>query len=281
MMNQGFYYTNVTNRITFILPDGGNIVITPSTFSSTYGIYNTISVRLSPLMLLSGGGVFNNASAAANDLYGRDGVIYPVSNSNAFVQTWVVPDSENFFKTQIVVNSLPDGIAYMNCAGTRSIALPTSPAPSWNSYWFRGVQDVQGSLDLDDLIIASLEQDCATLFSTGLSACNAILPVQPYISKCLADALLVANAFDFGQNHLQDYLHDCYSAADSMQNSGQASLVNTGDDISNEQGFGNNTCPGNCSGNDHGTCGSSGCTCVSGFTGTDCSALAGGDLRKK
>ncbi|KAJ3305457.1 hypothetical protein HDV03_001551 [Kappamyces sp. JEL0829] len=273
---KGFYLTQNGATYTFNLPDGSYINVSPSTFTAAYGIHSSISAYLSQALRNApgAGGLWNSPSATGTNLYGGDGAIYNYSSQasvNKFAETWAVPDADNYFNSQIVVNTLPAEVAYLKCTGVNSPSVHAATLfPPYSSVWFKGIQTPADDYNPSSVVKAAVTRDCTALFGTGVSACALLVPVQPYIDTCIKDGLLVDDAFDFGQTHLQDYLEKCASVANSLATSGHYTLVGTAVQVQQSQGFGTYTCPSNCSG--HGTCISTGCSCTTGWFGTDCSS---------
>jgi len=279
----GLYHSQSGNNFYIYLPDGSYITINFSGFSSTYNVYANIAMYLSKRYLSApnAGGLFNKPTATLANLYGGDGRLYTSSNQasiDAFAKSWLVPDNQNFFNRQIMVKSLPDGIAYLSCSGTNSpTKAATSDAPAYDSYWVLGVQNAGQPVYVkrSELVMADVVGDCKALFSKDLKECKTLLDTKSYVEKCVLDGLITGNSMIFAQTHLEGYLADCEALTTSRIESESPKLVAAAMVIATSLGQGDFACKKNdagkeCSGN--GVCMASGCQCSTGFFGVDCDA---------
>jgi len=79
----------------------------------------------------------------------------------------------------------------------------------------------------------------------------------------------LTNSHAFTDSHKEAYQAHCAAKVNKMAESYNATAQAQAQDVAYQAGFGNNTCPNNCSAN--GVCSAYGCTCQAPYTGHDCS----------
>ncbi|KAI8906712.1 hypothetical protein EDD86DRAFT_55352 [Gorgonomyces haynaldii] len=102
--------------------------------------------------------------------------------------------------------------------------------------------------------------------------CNLLLQITPYLGACKADCMLTGT-FEFVESHKAAYLTDCKKIVDQLAKSTNKNETDHATKVQEKNGFGDKTCPNNCSG--HGKCTDLGCKCDKGFGGRDCSRARG------
>ncbi|KAH9273765.1 hypothetical protein BASA83_003758 [Batrachochytrium salamandrivorans] len=115
-------------------------------------------------------------------------------------------------------------------------------------------------------VVVEIQKCCQSIFN--IPSCNAIVPTEPYIQSCISDAQ-TTGSYVLSDKVKQTYLAKCRALTDDMILDPTKEVIDQGNQIRKEYGFGNVTCINSCSGK--GTCTDFGCACSPGFSGMDCS----------
>ncbi|KAH6559872.1 hypothetical protein BASA60_001253 [Batrachochytrium salamandrivorans] len=115
-------------------------------------------------------------------------------------------------------------------------------------------------------VVVEIQKCCQSIFN--IPSCNAIVPTESYIQSCISDAQ-TSGSYVLSDKVKQEYLAKCRTLTDDMIRDPTKEVIDQGNQIRKEYGFGNGTCINSCSGK--GTCTDFGCACSPGFSGMDCS----------
>ncbi|KAH9263430.1 hypothetical protein BASA83_013186 [Batrachochytrium salamandrivorans] len=115
-------------------------------------------------------------------------------------------------------------------------------------------------------VVVEIQKCCQSIFN--IPSCNTIVPAESYIQSCILDAQ-ASGSYVLSDKVKQAYLAKCRTLTDDMILDPTKEVIDQGNQIRKEYGFGNVTCINSCSGK--GTCTDFGCACSPGFSGMDCS----------